>query len=194
MTLSKYGRRWPFLSTSQKYGLRSSRMDCAGLYSLRRNGPQPTMVFRIPIHAVGRGERFVGDGFGKDMFRQNRHTAEIFLKRRVNFRSHHLDCEVVQLGDSEFFAINDKEIARDVVNFRVVYDVVPGEHHVVRREWFAVAPAQIFPQTGMSTSCHPANGSTIPPVPVRSAATASRSRADWQRGDEKFLRTTVRWP
>ncbi len=43
MMLSKYGRRWPFLSTSKKYGLRSSRAYCAGLYSLMRNGPLPTM-------------------------------------------------------------------------------------------------------------------------------------------------------
>src|ERR1700677_2340235 len=81
------------------------------------------------------------------MFWHDGHTrAKVYEEWSIDHRSLYLDRQVIHLGDFKFFAVNYKTVAGDIINFRIINNLVPGEDHVVCREWRAVTPAQIFPE------------------------------------------------
>ena len=76
------------------------------------------------------------------MLRQNRHRAERLDERGENIRGHHAHREIVHFRHREVFPVDHEQVARHVVDLRIVDHIVPGEDHVIGGQRLAVVPAQ----------------------------------------------------
>ena len=131
----------------EKPGVALQQNGLRRLVFLETERPAADDVLRLPVDAVSRGKGFVGDRLRQNMLRQNRHAcAKRLQKRCVDVRCHDSDGQVINFRHGEWFAVNLQGVASDIVNAGVVNHIVEREHHVVRRQRFAVAPAQIFPE------------------------------------------------
>src|SRR5689334_13287982 len=73
-------------------------------------------------------------------------SAEILDHRRVNLRSYCSNRVVVRFGNRNILTPDLELVADDIINLRIVDDVVPREEHVICREWVTIAPEHSSPQ------------------------------------------------
>ena len=80
------------------------------------------------------------------MLGQDRRPAEKLDERRENLRGDHLHRKVVHFGHREIPAADAEQVKGEPVEFRTIHDLVPGEDHIVGRQWLAIAPAHALAQ------------------------------------------------
>src|SRR6185436_4319855 len=82
----------------------------------------------------------------EDVPRQDGYAGPKELQeRRVDVGGRDLDRQIIEIGDGERLAIDQKLVTDNVVDVCVV-DYLPGERYIVRSQRFAIAPAQAFSQ------------------------------------------------